>query len=540
MTPPPSPSSATFKIIIHTIILIIICLVLFYPSTPVIEPTSASSTSSKPINKQSGQKSDSSHQKPHSTLKLSQVFHHGIVDDSTTASSSQSPLRNDYSRGFFRVMDVSDSKSRSTSNDDSATQTDEFTIKFKHGRIPRWSTLSPSYRMKQKRNVVDEEEEDEGEPVIWSKRKGGDDTLKVLHKDILLPDMSDTTTVLNLAKMTFNSYTEPDKPDWMNIPPWNVTDRFGWESDGIRGYVFTDDAKELIVVSLKGTSLLTPISGGQTAPRDKYNDNMMFSCCCGKAGWSWTPICDCATTSNQCAMSCMHERAQFADSYYNLANTIYTAVEAWYPKAATIWLTGHSLGGALASLVALTHDLPALAYEAPGDFMFAKRIGLVPELPPAEGNDTGVPPDYTPFLETLEIYHVGNTKDPIYVGACQGASSSCWYVGYALESRCHSGYECVYDQDEYNRNKTKTKAQKSRIWNRQEVRRPELLLVDNDNDGDDLPTYEESLTDSLDIRYHSIENMIKFYLEKWEYVPKCEVRPACSECAAWSWIEDDR
>ena len=47
---------------------------------------------------------------------------------------------------------------------------------------------------------------------------------------------------------------------------------------------------------------------------------MMFSCCCGKAGWTWTPICDCANSKNQCLMSCMHARSQFADSYYNLAN----------------------------------------------------------------------------------------------------------------------------------------------------------------------------------------------------------------------------
>jgi lipase ATG15 len=104
------------------------------------------------------------------------------------------------------------------------------------------------------------------------------------------------------------------------------------------------------------------------------------------------------------------------------------------------------LGGALASLVALTHDLPGVAFEAPGDFQYAERIGLVPDLPddtkkggkddgngnPGDGDgdsDDGYP-NYDLFLETLPIYHVGNTKDPIYMGACQGAGSSCWYVGY--------------------------------------------------------------------------------------------------------------
>ena len=105
-------------------------------------------------------------------------------------------------------------------------------------------------------------------------------------------------------------------------------------------------------------------------------------------------------------------------------------------------MAGHSLGGALASLIALTNDLPAFAYEAPGDLMYAQRIGLLPDLPPSD--DPNATPDWTEFLSTLPIYHFGNTLDPIFLGECTGPSSSCYWFDYALEMKCHVGYECEH------------------------------------------------------------------------------------------------
>lgn len=48
-------------------------------------------------------------------------------------------------------------------------------------------------------------------------------------------------------------------------------------------------------------------------------------------------------------MSCLLRQSNFDASYYNLAQTIYLAVKEWSPRVA-IYMTGHSLGGALASL----------------------------------------------------------------------------------------------------------------------------------------------------------------------------------------------
>ncbi|KAI9350140.1 Alpha/Beta hydrolase protein [Obelidium mucronatum] len=334
-----------------------------------------------------------------------------------------------------------------------------------------------------------------GAVPVWSKAskralrssKTKNSVVDVYHKDMLLPNASDPTTVLALGRITSTSYAEPGGKGWIDVPPYNLSDRFGWTSDGIRGYVFADDSRDMLVIALKGTSLSVPIvGGGPTAPRDKFNDNMMFSCCCGKVSSSWQPVCDCADSgTSTCDMSCLYNSASFSNSYFNLANTIYMAVSLWYPASKTIWLTGHSLGGSLASLVGLTHDLPVLAYEAPGDFMYALRIGLIPDDGPRHI------PDYTSFLASLQTYHIGNWKDPIYMGECVTSGSLCWIVGYALESKCHAGYKCVY----------------------------------------------EGNGPALDINYHSIDRVISEFLVQWDHVPECKVQPQCDECGAWTWKE---
>lgn len=53
---------------------------------------------------------------------------------------------------------------------------------------------------------------------------------------------------------------------------------------------------------------------------------------------------------------------------------------------ATIWLTGHSLGGAVAALLGLTFGLPTVAFEAPPERLAVDRLGLGL---PDEGDDKG-------------------------------------------------------------------------------------------------------------------------------------------------------
>ena len=107
-------------------------------------------------------------------------------------------------------------------------------------------------------------------------------------------------------------------------------------------------------------------------------------------------------------------------------------------------LQGHSLGGALASLVGVTFGAPVVAFEAPAERLAASRLHLpspvcpinlpllFPLTPPSQPS-------------TQHITHVYNTGDPIPMGTCTGISSSCGTMGVALETRCHLGQTILYD-----------------------------------------------------------------------------------------------
>jgi putative lipase involved disintegration of autophagic bodies len=140
----------------------------------------------------------------------------------------------------------------------------EFTVSHKPALTPQWSNASRASRVRYWSSKLDSGE-------LKPHDIPETETIRITHKETREPDITDTQTILSLAKMTFNSYTEPENKDWMPIPPYNVTDRFGWTANGIRGYVFVDEVEDLIVIAVKGTSLLTPIGGGPTGPKDKYN-----------------------------------------------------------------------------------------------------------------------------------------------------------------------------------------------------------------------------------------------------------------------------
>lgn len=121
-------------------------------------------------------------------------------------------------------------------------------------------------------------------------------------------------------------------------------------------------------------------------------------------------------------------------SLQNLVNNL----TALYPHA-NIWLVGHSLGGALASLLGTTFGLPSVAFESPGERLAAQRLHLpMPPYPPSNNGSA------TPYSRA-PVIHVYHNADPIPQGACTGVGSPCAQAGYALESRCHLGKSIVYD-----------------------------------------------------------------------------------------------
>lgn len=91
----------------------------------------------------------------------------------------------------------------------------------------------------------------------------------------------------------------------------------------------------------------------------------------------------------------------------------------------SFWLAGHSLGGAVASLISQRFELPVVAYEAPPERMASERLGLHPPSSPREAH---------------LITHVYNTVDPIALGTC---GLMCSRAGYHFDSKCHLGEEII-------------------------------------------------------------------------------------------------
>ncbi|CAE6466565.1 unnamed protein product [Rhizoctonia solani] len=262
----------------------------------------------------------------------------------------------------------------------------------------------------------------QSEPIEW------------VQKNVLAPDVTDRETLQQLARMTANAYAQKGKPNWWEMSErWNESFPFGWEpdEDGFRGQVFVSQDENIVVMSIKGTSLWTPV-GDKTSKKDKLNDNLLFSCCCARVDWTWhwQTVCNCYSGYNHCDQTCLSSSLMLDSLFYNVGLDLYANLTAMYPDA-NIWLTGHSLGGSLAALLGATFGVPTVTFESPGERLASTRLHL--PSPP------GLPYSEHP------ITHVWHTGDPIPDGRCVGPTSLCAKAGYALETRCRNGKHIVYD-----------------------------------------------------------------------------------------------
>ncbi|SCU92101.1 LADA_0F14334g1_1 [Lachancea dasiensis] len=307
-----------------------------------------------------------------------------------------------------------------------------------------------------------------------------------IDETVLVPNISDKETVVSLALMSSNAYVKlPHTGDWRNVTgPWNHTENsgHGWDDDGIRGHIFVDDEKDIVVIAIKGTSAqgLTGSGEDETTVNDKINDNLLFSCCCARVSYLWTTVCDCYLKSYTCDETCLEKELRRKDRYYKAVLNIYREVVQRHPSS-TIWVTGHSLGGALASLMGRTYGLPVVAFEAPGELLASRRLHLP------------MPPGYPNYLEG--IWHFGNTADPIFMGTCNGASSSCSIGGYAMETSCHTGKQCVFD------------TVKEKGWH-------------------------------VSLLNHRIHKVIDGVLEAYEAPARCVPPGPCHDCFNWKYVKD--
>lgn len=299
------------------------------------------------------------------------------------------------------------------------------------------------------------------------------------------PDVTDMKTILTFAQMAANAYVDhPNTGDWKDVHGgYNRTDDvgFGWDSDGLRGYLYANEDNSTIVIGLKGTTLAI-FDGDGTTTNDKENDNLFFSCCCGQQGSSfYRQVCDCATGTYTCNVTCLRKSLKKENRYYAAARSLYGNVTALYPNS-EVWMAGHSLGGSVSALIGLTYGKPALTFQSVPDALPANRLGL--PVPP------GTDPDRPGQREYTGAYHFGQNADPIYMGTCNGATASCSYAGYALESACHSGRECVFDV--VNMNGTR-----------------------------------------VSIITHKIIYVIQNVLKMWSEAPECKFTPECYDCPLW-------
>lgn len=283
------------------------------------------------------------------------------------------------------------------------------------------------------------------------------DSLEWTIQDAMVPNITDPETILQLAKLASNAYARlPSDPTWRDVGDpdanfgvgFNISDSFGWTENGLRGHVFVEqvdgDSAPLVIIAIKGTTAAALGGGnggggdedgqtgdnGKTVEMDKFNDNLLFSCCCARVSSLWTTVCDCYEKAFTCNQNCLENSLRRPDIYYKAALDIYRNVSNLYPDS-EVWVTGHSLGGAISSLLGRTYGLPVVSFEAPGEMLATKRLHL--PMPP------GIP------ASMEHVWHFGNNADPIFMGVCNGASSSCNIAGYALETMCHSGMKCVYD-----------------------------------------------------------------------------------------------
>ncbi|EXJ68947.1 uncharacterized protein A1O5_07879 [Cladophialophora psammophila CBS 110553] len=302
------------------------------------------------------------------------------------------------------------------------------------------------------------------------------------------PNIVHKPTILNLAIMAANAYNPgPGEGDWEDVSQgYNRSTPFGWEGDGLRGHIFANEGNETVIISLKGTSPAV-FDGDGTTTKDKLNDNLFFSCCCAQGGsYFWHQVCDCQTGTYTCNRTCVVQALRQENRYYRAAIDLYTNVTELYPDS-NVWLAGHSLGGAVTSLLGLTFGLPTVTFEAPGDDLAAKRLGL--PTPPSSD-------PHRPRTKYTGAYHFGNTADPVFMGTCNGATATCTLGGYAMESQCHTGKQCIYDTvSDYG-------------WR-------------------------------VGIGNHKIHNVIDNVIKIYQTVPICEADDECVDCFNWKFFESN-
>jgi len=75
---------------------------------------------------------------------------------------------------------------------------------------------------------------------------------------------------------------------------------------------------------------------------------------------------DCYRGGWKCDLNGVQEALVEESLFYPIGTNLYDNLTYMYPQV-NIWVIGHSLGGALASLLGIAYGVPVVAFESPGD-----------------------------------------------------------------------------------------------------------------------------------------------------------------------------
>lgn len=228
-------------------------------------------------------------------------------------------------------------------------------------------------------------------------------------------DPMNLTSLKEMAVISDAAYDEPQYPNCS----------YGWKNSSIRSDVYVNDKNELLI-AFKGTDLF-----GYSSSSDKYNNNLLFSCCCAKINFSWRPVCDCYQ-KGECHQKCLQKEWWSNErSYLWQGNKIVSQIREQYPQYDKIYFTGHSLGGALAawmswSLTQIGYESGAIVFATPGTASLIYRSTRI-------------------IHNVTNIFSLGSMYDPVFIGQCGSFGTACYHAGYAIETSRLMGYKAYID-----------------------------------------------------------------------------------------------